>query len=53
MYRADLKSGTLYAIYIEWNSCGMLSEKAFILCSRTHEKLSSIMFRGFFWIRTN
>ena len=33
-------------IYIEYVSCGILSEKVFILYFRTHEKLSSIMFRS-------
>ena len=47
MYRADLKKWNVISyIYIEWVSCGILSEKVFILYSRTHEKLS--VWRFFF-----
>ena len=41
MHRADLKKWNVISyMYIEWVSCGILSEKVFILYSRTHEKLS-------------
>ena len=41
MHHADLKKwNVINYIYIEWVSCDILSEKVFILYSRTHEKLS-------------